>query len=276
MVEGPMTFEGIIIFKTPYKERDSILQLLLRNGRTVSVYVYGGQGGGKKNKGSIIELGHMVRIVSKPEKKTYVQKMLTAKEVSLLWDARFIRKNIDAFYLMCFFFEITKHVALPCELGEVEEHGDQFVGIFSTLSNALFYLNESIKEESFELYQHLNIFFTKLIHHLGILPQLEHCHFCFKSLSGNQYLFEHKEGSFVCLDCVSQKDVYFSNDREQVRLIHTSASIKNSFESVLNNTYKDWKNMASPGKEASFEVYSYFCFHFNLGPKDLKSGHYIF
>ena len=47
--------EGLILSKVPYDERHVIANLLLRSGRKVSVVFYGGRGGGKKQKSSILD-----------------------------------------------------------------------------------------------------------------------------------------------------------------------------------------------------------------------------
>jgi recombinational DNA repair protein (RecF pathway) len=45
-----MVFEGIVIHKVSYKERDLIVKLIMRNGTVGSFYIYGGKVGGKHHK----------------------------------------------------------------------------------------------------------------------------------------------------------------------------------------------------------------------------------
>ena len=42
--------EGIVTSKIPYDERHIIANVILRNGKKVSVVFYGGRGGGPKQK----------------------------------------------------------------------------------------------------------------------------------------------------------------------------------------------------------------------------------
>ena len=60
--------EGILIRKTPFQERHVMGNVLLRNGKSLSVLFYGGQGGGKKSKPSTLELGHLFSITASPGK----------------------------------------------------------------------------------------------------------------------------------------------------------------------------------------------------------------
>ena len=57
-----MQLEGILVHKAIHKERDLIGTLLLRDGTLVNLYFYGGRGGGKSQKGSILELGFMLKV----------------------------------------------------------------------------------------------------------------------------------------------------------------------------------------------------------------------
>ena len=82
-----MKVEGIVIQKTPFKERDIICHLLLRTGKTLAVYFYGGRGGGKKAKGSIIETGFMLSVELQRQRKTLDSPMHIAKEYSLIWSS---------------------------------------------------------------------------------------------------------------------------------------------------------------------------------------------
>ena len=93
--------EGLVLSKIPYDERHLIVNLLLRTGRKISVVFYGGRGGGKKQKSSIIELGFMLSVeLSQAKTNTEVYH---AKEWNMIWHHDLIRNNHNAFYLMCFF-----------------------------------------------------------------------------------------------------------------------------------------------------------------------------
>lgn len=135
-----MVIEGIIINKIPVKARDIVAKVLLRNGRVISVYFYGGQGGGKHQKGTLVELGHMLTIVLAPRKKYLESELSVAKEWTLKWDSDFIRKDVMAFYFMCFIFELISKIAVSQELDELDFKDEEYVGIFNVVSNALFFV----------------------------------------------------------------------------------------------------------------------------------------
>ena len=77
-----MTLEGIIIYKSPFKERDLIIKLLKRDGTVSTVMFYGGQGGGKNKKPSLLDLGAMIEVTIKEQSKHIQSDILIAKEWS--------------------------------------------------------------------------------------------------------------------------------------------------------------------------------------------------
>ena len=136
-----MVFEGIVISKVPYKERDLIVKLLLRNGMTAGFYVYGGQGGGKHHKPSLFDIGSMMKIMIKDRKKTAESDLMIASEYQRIWEPQQVRHDIKAFYLACLFFEIIQKFAIHFHPDQDELNDHE--GIFTVLSNALFYLDQS-------------------------------------------------------------------------------------------------------------------------------------
>ncbi len=160
-----MRLEGIIIQKTPYKERDLICKLLLRDGTLATLYFYGGKGGGKKNKGTILEIGFMVKVLLAPRRKKLDRNIQIAQEWDLLWEAKHIRQNYRAFYLMTFFCEFLQKIA-PEKDFSYEEDSTENVGIFKVASNALYFIEQSLSEGSFKVESHLLMFLTKMTFHL--------------------------------------------------------------------------------------------------------------
>ena len=95
-----MNLEGIILFKTPLKERDVIANVLLRSGKTLRVYFYGGRGGGKAQKGSILEVGNLISFTLRTGKSTQLK---IAKESKLKWKPEMVPKK-SRLFIYCFFF----------------------------------------------------------------------------------------------------------------------------------------------------------------------------
>lgn len=164
-----MNFEGILISKIPYKERDLIGKILTRRGTIQTFYFYGGRGGGKKMKPSLLELGRMLKIEAKVKNKN-AEEMLTASEVSVLWEGRKIRENYEAFVFMCFVLELVSKISVQDDHEEGESH---FEGIFKATSNALFYLNDALEKKNFSKNIHYALFLSKIIQELGIASEEE-------------------------------------------------------------------------------------------------------
>ena len=184
--------EGILLSKTPFKERDLIGQLLLRSGKKVSVLFYGGQGGGKRMKSCVLGPGNLLSVEVNPFRRQQNQGFYLSREYSLKWHHQNLRNHHQAFYLLCFYLEILSRVALEDDLGE-GEGGRQAPfgqgvcedqGAFSVLSNAIYYLDESVGKKRFEKTKHLALFLSKLVHYLGLTPRLEQCLYSHRDLKG--------------------------------------------------------------------------------------------
>ena len=163
-----MEVQGILIRKTDYKERDVIVDLLLRNGKQMAIYFYGGKGGGKHQKGSLLEVGRMLKVNLKPNIKHGQESIAVAQEWSIIWDSDCIRNDFKGFYYLCFLLELTKKIAIETQIKDYDEKTQEFVGLFSVLSNALYYLDEALKNKNFVMEKHLFIFLSKLIYQLGL------------------------------------------------------------------------------------------------------------
>lgn len=253
-----MVLEGLVINKVPYKERDLIVKLQLRNGTVGSFYIYGGQGGGKKHKPTIFELGSMMRIQVKEQRKSRIEgsELLMASESQRMWEPHHIRHNIQAFYLTCLYFEIVQKFSMPYEPGNDELIGEH-EGIFSVVSNAVFYLNDALEKNQFEASQHLTLFMIKLLHHLGIMPDTETCSYCASALmESTGATFLPANGHFACLTCVSAEN-------EKGFLLRVKKGYQTRFQD-----YQDLMGTRFPEAD---KLIQYFCHHFHLRPVELKT-----
>jgi len=258
-----MVFEGIVVGKTPYKERDLIVKVLLRSGFLASFYVYGGQGGGKHHKPSLFEFGSMMRIHTKEQGSKGVEKteLMTVSEYERIWEPTSIRHNVKAFYLSCLYYEIILKfvVSYHPEHGELDQEHE---GIFAVVSNALFYLDKSLAANTFEAHQHLHLFLVKLLYHLGIMPDVDYCVYCGEDLLQSEGVhFLITEGQFSCLNCVQEK-----NDMGFL------LRIKKAYQTKYQNMHEvHGTNLVETEK-----LLNYFCHHFHVKMVDLKSYQLIF
>lgn len=258
-----MLFEGIVINRVPYKERDLIVKLLLRNGLLGSFYIYGGQGGGKHHKPSLFEPGSMMRIQIRETKTRSMEgaELLIAQEYSRLWEPSQIRHNIQAFYLLCLYFELVGKIA-PSHQGEEQSEGQDTEGIFSVVSNALFHLEASLVKKDFEAQQQLMIFMVKLLFHMGIMPDTDHCGYCQGNLLDSAGAsFMPAEGHFACEKCVSAEN-------ERGFLLR----IKKGYQT----RFQDYHELTGTNFQEPDRLIQYFCHQFSLRPLDLRSYRLLF
>jgi DNA repair protein RecO len=244
-----LQLEGILIHKAIHKERDLIATLLLRDGSLASIYFYGGRGGGKSQKGSILEIGFMLKVKMAARQKKNSD-ILSAKEWELVWHSDLIRANHQAFYLSTFFFEFIKKIAIPYD-GEFEI--DENKGLFKVLSNALFFMDKSIQADEFHLETHFLIFMSKVIYELGISPDIDHCLYCEVELKENSFVFEANNGGFACSGCSSQ-----SHSEE----IKSSNKVRNILKYAKVTTYKEIKPQKYLEKSQLVSLLNYICYHY--------------
>lgn len=258
-----MVFEGIVIHKVPYKERDLIVKLLLRNGLVGSFYIYGGQGGGKNHKPTIFEIGSMVKIMIKDQRtKIDSSDLMISAEHQRVWEPQSIRHDIKAFYLVCMYFELIQKFSISFQQGTSDYENNDHDGIFSVVSNALFYLEDSLIKKQFNAHQHLTLFMVKLLFHLGIMPDTDNCSYCQSDLMENEsVVFLAANGQFGCQLC-SQ------GDNEKGFLLR----IKKGYQTK----YQDYAAFLGTNFSECDKLIQYFCHQYHLRPVELKSYGLLF
>jgi recombinational DNA repair protein (RecF pathway) len=258
-----MVFEGITVSKIPYKERDLIVKLLLRNGLLGSFYVYGGQGGGKLHKPSAFDVGTMVRLTIRENKAARKEgaELMTVQEHQRLWEPQLIRHEIQAFYLSCLYFEIIQKFALQYHPDHSGVTSDQ-EGVFSVLSNGVFYLEEALKNQSFSPSQQLSLFMIKLLYHLGIMPDTDSCGYCAARLMESASVtFLSDQGQFSCGACMSA-----GNEKGFLLRLKKGAQTR----------FQDYAELTHSSFDEADKLLQYFCHHFHLKPLELKSYKLLF
>ena len=189
--------EGILLSRQLFKERDLIGQLLLRNGKRVTVLFYGGQGGGRKQQTSPLELGHLVHLEINRFARNH-QGMYSSREYIPTWFHRHLRHDYPTFCLLCFYLELVSKIAPEDQLTD-HDAGNHHQGLFRVLANAIYHLEHSRKSHPPPpLRQQMVVFLAKLIIELGITPNLHHCLYSERNLSSLddfQLIFE--QGGFV-------------------------------------------------------------------------------
>lgn len=265
-----MLAEGIVIHKTPYKERDLICQVLLRSGKTLPVYFYGGRGGGKKSKGSFLEIGFMLKLELREQRKNLDTAIFIAKEYSLIWGSNKIRENYSALCLLSFYLEFISKIALSEDLKS--QHGDEFEGLFKVCSNAIFFLDQSLEKSDYHMSNHLFIFLSKLILELGVLPDTDHCIFCdIEFDSSTMALFVPTEGGFSCLNCNTKRDEFLSDNQALKNSYQSDRALRLLMKKALGTSYKNYYELEGVKFSQAESEFNYLNYQFGFAEKNFKT-----
>lgn len=258
-----MHFEGLLIHRTPYKDRDLIVKLLLRNGLVGSFYIYGGQGGGKKLKPTVFEIGSMIKVMVKDQKtRAETSELMISAEHQRIWEPQSIRYDIKAFYLVCLYFELIQKFAIPFQPGTSDYENMDQEGIFSVVSNALFFMEDSLKKQQFSPHQQLSLFMVKLLYHLGIMPDTDHCSYCQTDLmESDSVVFLPANGQFACQHCSP-------GENEKGFLLR----IKKGYQT----RYAEYAEFMGTNFPECDKLIQYFCHQYHLRPVELKSYGLLF
>lgn len=260
--------EGLVLTKVPFKDRHIISHLLLRNGRKVSVVFYGGQGGGKKQKPSIIELGRMLKIeLARGTGKTK-EEIYTAKEYSSIWQAQKIRENHNAYYLLCFFLELIEKIAQEEDLkSNYTMEDESSKELFAVISNAIFQLEQSLKENNFDQPLMITFFLLKLMIALGIYPDIKSCCLCGEAVAIHErrYQLAPQHGGFVCANC----------DNDSSRFSETGAELLAIFSQVPLLKYSELVKLSGSSLHHFQPLLNYLCYQFGLNKESLKTVSYL-
>lgn len=253
--------EGIILSKMPYKESNLICRLLTRQGYKSSILFYGGLGGGKKNKPSQLEVGSLIEFTPANSKK--YSNLSGCKEWKVQWKHEDLKNHFRAFFLLNFFVEIIDKISL--ESKDDEKLGDE--KFFNLLSNAVYYLEDSVQKKNFDLNQHLSLFLGKLIFHNGVYPAYENCFFCNEKLSSKTIAgLDFSQGGFSCISCQEDK----------LGLQNGTERLWEYFATIKNISYKDYRIVEKYRLEALKQALSYFLGQFQMSPNELKTSSFIF
>lgn len=257
--------EGLILKKTPYQERHLICHLLLRSGKKVSVLFYGGKGGGKNKKSSILEIGHMIKVELRRTKST--SELYNAKEWNSVWIHDLIRSNHQAFYLLCLYLEIILKLSVFENLhDEHASHDESTKGLFRVLSNGIFFIEKKLKENHLDIHFHLVVFLSKLLAEQGLFPGREKCVLSDMPLSDIETLVLTPEhGGFADSSLVNFEDV-----RAQGNGV-AGKELWFLLGRIMEMKYQETRDFSIQNKEISRILFQFFCFQFHFEDSHFKS-----
>lgn len=260
------SIEGILIRKMPYQERHLIGELLLRSGRRVSILFYGGQGGGKKQKSTVLEIGHLISVELSRTRST--QQLQRAKEWQAPWVHKNIRLNHQAFYLMCLYCEIMQKLSSEESLhDDNQDFDDAQTGLFKVLSNGLFYLDMRCSRSDFNRHNEAIIFIGKLLIDLGVFPTRESCVFCDEDLDGDGFIYLISDhGGFSCDECY--------NKANEVSVRYNNADGRELWQVlgiIAANRYEDLSKLSCSGAGVVSQLFHFFIYQFQFHKLDFKT-----
>lgn len=245
---------------------------MLRNGQLGELLVYGGKGGGRHQKGSEVEIGHLCRWEVTNLKKSSESGLIGVKNPTAVWRHNHIRNQFRAYALTCLFSEIILKLAPVYEFHpEMGDHNLDHVGHFRVLSNALFLIDQSVSpekmenklEKTFLPSKHLALFLAKLMQELGLYPLLEKCLFSELKIADhaeeNIYLMQEQGGFAI--------EGHQSDDRN----FYNHRAIYNFLCKVRTTRYQDFSLEDSLEGDDLKVLLDYFFYHTHLKSFDLKS-----
>ena len=261
--------EGIVLSKAPFQERHLICRILLRSGKIVPVVFYGGSGGGKKNKGSTLEFGYMMKIELSHSKRT--TDIYNAKEWLPLWSHQSIRLDHRAFSLLCFYLECAAKFGQEADLHEPsEDFDDQSIGLFRAISSSIFYLDKMISLGQFNFNWNLIVFISKLITELGIFPDRTKCILSGEYLNGAEELaLVPNHGGFALLTHMNRDEARDYNG-EAGRIIWQMLGEASS------KKYEELTLRTDIGINPSKTLFHYLSYQFQLEESAFKTLNMIF
>jgi len=260
--------KGILLSKTPFQERHIIGRVLLTSGELANVIFYGGRGGGKKQKPSTLELGTCLEIKTKLGGKRSSD-LLTASSWKSVWFYEKLRLNYEAYYLLCFYVELCQKLATDLDVDNFKKYGvGEDNGLFNVLSNGLFYLENSVKEEVFDRQAHLSLFLIKLLFTQGVAPEITACLFCEEVFNVSGFaLFQIDKGGFLCSSCAPP---------ELKNMEVSDSSLLTLMKKVWPLKYAQYKEVGKVDSLIVQSLYKYFCYQFQFEPQGFKTSPYVF
>lgn len=210
----------------------------------MSIYAYGGRGGGKRKISSILEVGYCLEWVCQ-RKKTQT---LGSSEWKILWQHQKVRSDYLLFQRLCAYLQIMKMIS-----PEEEGAGLETQHLFNLLANSLYAL-ESITEKKASLPKHLGLFLVKLIHYSGLGMDTQTCMATGEPLEAGVIHLYPDQGGFIQAETTG-----LDNDWDLLHFVrHAQGTL-----------FKDVEELPVISASKLQKLYFYFCYHEGIDPKNL-------
>ncbi len=178
----PKKVRGIVTRSVQYKENDKIITVLTAEEGLISIYCHGA----KSNKSKFLTSARLFcysdLVITKKGDFYYL------KESDYIEAFFKIVNSMDKLFLGQYFLEAINEVCIE---------GENQSSILRLLLNSLYALSEDVCPPSMIK----AVFEMRLCSEIGVLPELNCCHFCGKQNDGTLY-FDVKNGDLVCKKCL--------------------------------------------------------------------------
>jgi recombinational DNA repair protein (RecF pathway) len=261
--------EGILINKYPYQDKHLIGHLLLRNGMKLTVMFFGGQGGGKKSKSSILQLGYLFKVTLSQARKTSFE-MLNAKEYSEKWFHKQLATHPRAFYLLCFYCEfIEKFSPRVSEHGDLDLSDEVHGGLFRLLSNGIFQLEKAVTAKNYNHELALFTFLAKALVELGIFPRTEACSISGSKITASSDIVLISESGGFAFKSMTSPEQQRQNQDGRGRVT------RHGITEVAASKYGDIESIEGLNINCCKDLLEYICFQQNISVRDFKTSSMI-
>lgn len=263
------SLEGILLNKFPYQDKHLVGHILLRNGHKISGMFYGAQGGGKTNKGSILQLGHLFSVSVSTPKNHF--EMLSVKEYSDKWHHRFISQNPKSFYILCFFCELLEKISpLATNIDDLTFDHSHSEGFFRLLSNAIFYLDSDLEKNTFKAEKTLFIFLAKALIELGIFPQTRTC-----AISGVE-LFDDSPVHLASEKGGFSHIQFLPHEEQKLVDSYQGLKIRVNLVTISKLKYGEIKELDDVNLSMCRNLFTYLCYQLHFNFNDFKTASLVF
>ena len=255
--------DGMVLQKTSYRERDLVIKILASDGLIYSGLSYGGQGGGKKQTGLKFEIGQVFRFEMKFN-PTLSSSMSTLGESILQWSHDKLRSQYEAFLLLLFYVDFTLSVSPEGSLKDQVEfaHESQRQGLYRLLTSAVYYLEQAVKDQNFQVKDHFFLFLVKLSFELGIQLEMSSCVLCGHDFTVHPpTIISPDHGGFICSQC----------QKAQGSFIVNRFSLYADYQGGMKTFFKDVQTYHMKHGHWPEELINHLEFQLNVSLKNKKS-----
>lgn len=263
--QSAISIRGIILRKSLIKEHHLLVTFLTEHNEKLSLLMLGGQGGRKKIRSQILELGNVVQITLTESSRKLSEGSMSLKqcrEWSLVWQHQNLRYHYGSYQLLINWLQQIERVSTEHGGGGELSQGHESAQLYSHLGNALTVLDQYAKQGDSKSLPFLELYFSlRLYCLLGVAPRTDGCLGCQSSLheGGRQRHFQMASGGFYCENC--------QHERSNSSLNFDQSEIWNAWRWAKGTNWKslgEFESQVRPSSGLWDSVKSYGQYHMTI------------